>query len=291
MNPETIIPLVFKLSALLMIFAVGLGASIQDATYLFRKPRELARAFLAVNIVMPLVVVVLILLFDFHPAVKIALAALALAPIPPVMPPKLMKAGGTQSYAYGVVIALGLLAVIFVPVAMEMIELAFKVPLQISPSRVALVIFISILLPIGLGMTIRSLAPGAAEKLAQLISKIAGITLLVSLLGLVFLVRADIWALVGGGIFFSLFVFVVIGIAVGHFFGGPGTENRAALALSTGARHPGIALAIAQVNYPDEPLVLAVVILFMPLSSIVAIPYLIWTKGRQQEVAVQDAVE
>ena len=40
-------------SALLSLFAVGLQASLQDATYLFRRPGELVRALLAMNVLMP----------------------------------------------------------------------------------------------------------------------------------------------------------------------------------------------------------------------------------------------
>jgi BASS family bile acid:Na+ symporter len=39
-------------SALLSLFSVGLKASLQDATYLFRRPGELVRALLAMNVLM-----------------------------------------------------------------------------------------------------------------------------------------------------------------------------------------------------------------------------------------------
>ena len=41
-------------SALLNLFSIGLKASLQDATYLFRRPGELVRALLAMNVLMPL---------------------------------------------------------------------------------------------------------------------------------------------------------------------------------------------------------------------------------------------
>ena len=47
-------------SALLNLFSIGLQASLQDATYLFRRPGELVRALLAMNVLMPLFAVTLI---------------------------------------------------------------------------------------------------------------------------------------------------------------------------------------------------------------------------------------
>ena len=75
-------------SALLNLFSIGLKASPQDATYLFRRPGELVRALLAMNVLMPLFALALNTIFDFTPAVKIALVALSVSPIPPPIPAK-----------------------------------------------------------------------------------------------------------------------------------------------------------------------------------------------------------
>ena len=53
-------------SALLNLFSVGLKTSPRDATYLFRRPGELVRALLAMNVLMPLFVIALISMFPFH---------------------------------------------------------------------------------------------------------------------------------------------------------------------------------------------------------------------------------
>lgn len=69
-----------KASVLLIVFAIGLRASAQDATYLFRRPGELVRAVLAMNVLMPLFAVSLVYMFDLNPAVNIALVALSVSP-------------------------------------------------------------------------------------------------------------------------------------------------------------------------------------------------------------------
>lgn len=45
-----------------------------------------------------------------------------------------------------------------------------------------------------------------------------------------------------------------------------------ALALATGARHPGVAIAIASVNFPDGRSLLAVVLYHLIFAAIVSVP-------------------
>ena len=79
----SIILLVLKASIILSVFAIGLKATFEDTTYLFRRPPQLVRAVLSMNVLMPLLAVLLSLTFDLHPALKIALVAIAVSPVPP----------------------------------------------------------------------------------------------------------------------------------------------------------------------------------------------------------------
>lgn len=280
MTLQTLIPLVLKVSLLLFVFAIGLRASAHDATYLFRRPGELARALLAMSVLMPVFAVVLVSVFELTPAVKIALVALSVSPIPPLLPKRMMKAGGAGSYAIGLLIAAGLLAIITVPLTLEVIERVFKVPLQMTAASVATLIFMTILLPLGLGVAVHSLAPATAVRLASPISLIATIALLACVVAILFASAPAIWALVGNGAVIALAAFVLVGLAIGHLLGGPAPQNRTSLALSTASRHPGIAIAIAQTNFPQQRLALAAVLLYLLVNAVVSIPYLVWTKRR-----------
>jgi predicted Na+-dependent transporter len=178
MNLQKLILIVLQASVLLNVLAIGLRASVQDATYLFRRPGELVRALLAMNVLMPLFALALISIFDLHPAVRIALVALAVSPIPPLLPTKLMKEGGTESYAVGLLVAVSSLAIIFVPLAMEVVELVRGVPLQITAASIAKVVFVTVLLPICLGVALHKLAPVLSERAAKPIALISGLALL-----------------------------------------------------------------------------------------------------------------
>ena len=287
MSLQTLILFVLKASILLNVFAIGLKAGVHDATYMFRRPGKLAKALLAMNILMPLFAVAFVLAFHLKHAVEVALVALAVSPVPPILPRKLRKAGATESDTIGLQVAVGILAIVFVPAAMEILERVFHVPLRMTFASVAALVFITIILPLALGIAVHTLAPVAADRLVNPIAKIASIALLLSAVVILFSGAPAIWELTGNGTLVAIAAFVVVGLLIGHFVGGPKPENRTGLALATASRHPGIAIALAVANFPEEKLAISAVLLYLLVNALVSIPYHKWTKRQAQEVVTE----
>ena len=283
MSLQTLIIFGLAASALLNLFSIGLRASLQDATYVFRRPGELVRALLAMNVLMPLFALALISIFDFNPAARIALVALSLSPIPPPIPAKGLKSGGSASYVLGLQVAIGSLAIIFVPLAMAAIGQVRGVALQTSIGRVATVLFISILIPIGAGIFVHKRAPAFAERIAKPLTSISGLGVVACIIVVWIWMAPAMWSLIGNGTVIALAAFVLVGLAFGHVLGGPVPQNRTALAIATASRHPGIALILAKANFPAETLVGPAVLLYLLVNAVVAVPYLLWTKRRQSQ--------
>src|SRR6476661_5819547 len=122
MNMIEIILLVLKASIMLAVFAIGLKATFADATFLFRRPGQLLRAFLSMNVLMPLVALALGAPFDLHPAIKIALVVMSVSPTPPMLPNKALKAGGTGAYTIGLLVAAAVLSIIVIPLSMAVFQ-------------------------------------------------------------------------------------------------------------------------------------------------------------------------
>ena len=287
MSLQTLILFVLKASILLNVFAIGLKAGVHDATYMFRRPGKLAKALLAMNILMPLFAVAFVLAFHLKHAVEVALVALAVSPVPPILPRKLRKAGATESDTIGLLVAVGILAIVFVPAAMEILERVFNVPLRMTFASVAALVFITIILPLALGIAVHTLAPVAADRLVNTIAKIASIALLLSAVVILFSGAPAIWELTGNGTLVAIAAFVLVGLLIGHFVGGPKPENRTGLALATASRHPGIAIALAVANFPEEKLAISAVLLYLLVNILVSIPYHILTKRKTQEVVTE----
>jgi BASS family bile acid:Na+ symporter len=285
MSAATLLPLVLKISLALLVFALGLAATVQDVTYLFRRPRELLRAILAIFVVMPLVAVLLAKFFVFEPAVRIGLIALALSPLPPAFPRKALKQGGRVSFTCGLLVSATLLSVLVIPLGLEIIQRLFGIPLQMRAGSVLVLGFWGLLLPLGVGLLIHRLAPGFAARAAGPISTVAFVVLILGVIPILIKVWPAMVSLIGNGTILVMVVFALIGLVVGHFLGGPNREDRTVLALSTAMRHPAIAIAIAQANFPDQKLAPAAILLYVLVSAIAAAPYL--RARRRQEVGTQ----
>jgi BASS family bile acid:Na+ symporter len=283
MDLAALVGLAVRGSIVLIVVSLGLRATVWDALSLFPRPGLLLRSLLAMNVVMPLAAVSLAAAFDLGVPVEAMLVALAVSPVPPILPKKELKAGGRASYAVGLLVVAALLAIVFVPLAVELLGWAFARETHMSAITIARLVMMSVLLPLAAGIVVRRVAPAFAERIAGPVS--LGATVLLAVVGLLLLVHswAGAAALIGNGRVLAIAAFVAIGLLAGHLLGGPEPADRTVLALSTACRHPGVALAIATTNFPDEKLVTGAVLLYLLVSGIVSIPYLKWS--RRQPVA------
>jgi BASS family bile acid:Na+ symporter len=277
----TVVITVIKASIALPVFGVGLQATAADATSLLRQPARLARATVAMIIIMPIVAILLSLTLGLIPAVTIALGALAICPVPPIWPRRALKAGGQQAFAIGLQVSMSLLTIFTIPLAMIVYGAVFGQSLHMAPSAVAKVALQTILLPLAVGIGVRRLAPELAARVNRPIMMLATLLLVAGAIPLLVKLFPVFGQLVGNRTLLAMTLFIVIGLLVGHVLGGPTLEDRATLALATSARHPAIAIAIAAANFPNQRLAPAAIALYLVLSAVVSLPYLVWERKRR----------
>lgn len=280
MNAMALVLLAVKASIFLTVLALGLRTTLADATYLFRHPGPLLRALAAMFVVVPLFAVVVARAFDLTPAVKVALVALSLCPVPPVLPGAALKAGGRDSYTVGLLAAAAAIAIVFVPAALALLGAAFGIDARVAPATVAGIVLTTILVPLGVGVAVRRFAPAFAERVAPGVSRVASILLIAGAIPVLVGAWRLIASLVGNGTMLAFVAFTAVGLAAGHLLGGPDPDDRTVLALSSAKRHPGMAIAIATANSTERELVLAAVLLYILVSAVVAAPYTTWRKRR-----------
>ena len=280
MDPQKIILLALQGSVFLTVFAIGLQANPGDTLYLFKRPGQLARSLISMLVIMPIVAVALWAAYDFPPAVQVALITLSVSPVPPILPKKGLKAGGRESYTIGLLVAVALLSVVTVPLAVKVVGRVIGHEASIDFLQIAKIITVTILLPLGLGIAVRHFSLSLADKIAKPIALISTITLFLGLIVILYVAMPAISSLVGTGGVLAIVIFVVIGLIAGHFLGGPDPNDRTVLAIATATRHPGVALAVASVNAPQNKLVLAALLLVLVVNMVVSIPYVQWRRRR-----------
>jgi BASS family bile acid:Na+ symporter len=271
-NLQSVILLLIRASVVLTVFSIGLRATPRDLKFLLQKPGLLARSFLSMNVVMPVVAVALAAAFDLRPAVKVALVALSVSPVPPLFPRKAFKVAGEAPYIISLLIVSGVAALFWVTFSIDVIGGLFGKPVYVPFATVFKVVGITVLLPLIAGVAGRAVFPrlyGMAPRLGS----VAFLLLIASFLPFLFSARQAIASLIGNGTLAAMVVFALVGLLAGHLLGGPNPNDRSTLALSSVSRHPAMAMAIGSATFPDEKLVPAAVLLYLLVNAVVCIPY------------------
>jgi BASS family bile acid:Na+ symporter len=276
MGPADLIRLTLTASILLLVFALGMRANVEHVSYLFRQPARLLRGFLAMGVVVPVVAAALAALLHLDPAVEIALLLMAVSPIPPILPAKQLELGGRSRYVFGLLVAASLIAIVVVPLAIEVLGWVFHREAHVGAGLVARVVGATVLLPLGVGLVVRRVAPLAAERVAPRVSGVGNGLLLAGLVAVLLVMAPAIVMLVGDGTILAIAAIVGTGLLAGHWLGGPDSDDRTALAIASSTRHPGVALAIARLNFPEETRVPAAVFLFLLVNALGTLPYGAW---------------
>jgi BASS family bile acid:Na+ symporter len=282
MDLKQLVILALQLSVVCTVFGFGLKTTTDDMVSLVRRPGLLVRSLLAVFIVMPAVVVALTRLFNFLPVVEIALVALAISPMPPLLPQRQAKAGGDTSYGLGLMAVLALASIVMVPLALKFLTVVFERPLAMAPGTLARIVLISAILPLAAGMAVRAFLPRLASSIEKPVALVAKGLLVPGVVVLLIATAPAVWVLVGDGTIVAILLFLAIGFAVGHVMAGSDPERSLVLALSTACRHPAIAFSIAAANFPEERFG-AVIVLYVLLGAVAGLPYLAWEQRRIQQ--------
>lgn len=285
--------LIIQASIMLTVFGLGLTANRSHATYLFRHPKLLLRAVLSMSIIMPIVAAIGALLLDLRPQVEVALVALSMSPVPPIIQKKEIAAGGRLEYVVGLLVAMSLLAIVLVPLTVLVLDHIFDRDAVLLPVRVAKALLLTVLLPLAAGMLLRHRRP-ALEKMSGTIMTVAGLLLLVPVVILIYKLWPVVVPLLGNGTLLMILALILIGMAVGHALGGPIEGDRTALAISTASRHPAIALLVATSGaMTDTRPELSVILLYLVIATVISLPYQAWrarvAKASRQHAAAAAA--
>jgi BASS family bile acid:Na+ symporter len=265
----------FQLSVALLVLAVGLRATWSDAIYLFRQPRLLLRSIISRNVIVPAMTLLLVDAMKLDPPVAAALLALSICAVPPILSGALLKSGGREQYALGLLTSQSILAVVIIPLSLVAINAVLGLHGYFAPRQVAPIIAKLTLLPLALGMLFNHLLPRHSARVARVAHAAGGIIILVALVAIMVMFFKTWMTLMGDGTLLAMILFVFIGLAAGHVIGGPRGDDRKSLAIASASSHPGLALAlIAGSAAPQnrEP-AFAAVFLYLIVQAIVTIPY------------------
>lgn len=269
----------FGVSLAVLVFGSGLGARFSDIAALLRRPGLLARSLTAVLVVAPALAVALVSLFDLNHEVAIALVALSISPLPPLLPSRGERAGGRPEYGLGLVLLLAVLGVPIIMVSAAILQGVFGRDYIAAPWAIARLLTLTMVAPLVAGMVLARISPSTAQRLEGPLQRVQRWLLPIAMIVLLISAASDIWALLGNHTLAAVGIFVVGSFAAGHLLGGPDRHFAAVVAFATSCRHPATALTLASANFPgiDEH---AAVALYGVVTAVVGALYTVWLRRR-----------
>ncbi|EJL24695.1 hypothetical protein [Novosphingobium sp. AP12] len=282
-----VLPILLTISLALLVVAAGIASSRGDFAYVVGRPSLLFRAFLAIVVIPVIAAIAVISVFPASNAAKAGIFLMAISPVPPLMPGKALKFGGSAGYVYGLQGAAALMALFTVPLLGMMGSRLYDVDAHFPLEIVARNIFAGLVVPLAVGLAIgRWLFPKASPALPRYPIIVADILLVIVFIPLMIGAARDVGALIGDGTVVAMAVVILIALAGGHLLGGPDAADRPTLGVAASLRHPGIALALAGANHAAKP-VTAAVLLFLLVGMVVLTVYQIVMRRRKPEPAAQ----
>ncbi len=278
---EIIIPtlkIIAPIAVALIVFAQGLTVSPNEVMVYFKERHWLIlRALVAVLVVVPAAALAIILLLKPAPEVAVGLAILVACPPAPLMlkgAPKL--GGGGAAFMACLHLSLAVLAFITVPVVLDLLSIPLAFRAEVNVVVMAMILGRTILVPIGLGLTVRHFFPKFADTVGPKLDKIGAIGLLVVVLFALValfpaLLKMDPWS------YLVMVAVCAVALAIGHGLGPRDPRERTVLAVESGVRHPALALTIAASNFTPQkalPVLVPCVLVFIA----VAVVYLLLRK-------------
>ncbi|MBO9518611.1 MAG: hypothetical protein J7493_11140 [Porphyrobacter sp.] len=271
---------------LVLVFTVGLQGRFHDFLIVTRQPRLFLSGVLVINVIVPAVAIAMVLTFPIAPVTRAGLVVMAIAPMAPFLPGKMLKTGAGHEFAVGLYATLTVTAILIVPASIWAVGEFTHREVDLPVGALAWFLFTTVLVPLLAGMLVATLWPAIAPRLAKVGTIAAFVVLLPIVLLLLFKSGGELAGLLGDGTLAAIAVTVLVGMVAGHALGGPAPATRLAMSQAAVTRHPGIAGLIVQANGVDKAAMMAV-LLFLLVSLVLSTLYGKWIVPRDAATAAR----
>ncbi len=233
-----------------IMFALGIGLTLEDFTRVARQPRDFLIGAAAQMILLPVVAFALVTVWPMHPELALGLMIIAAAPGGVTSNILTSFARGDVALSISLTAVTSLLSVISVPLIVT-IAFAYLVGdgagQNISVTRTALSVFVIVTVPVLLGLVIRRFFEPFALRFERSARRVSSALFVVVLAGAILQERDNIvdYLAQAGLVTLTLnVVMMVLAFSLATVFAsGPG--QRTAIALECGLQNGTLAIAVA----------------------------------------------
>ena len=238
-----------KISGLLFVvssmLAMGLSLTMAQIIAPLKNVRLVVLALLANFVLVPLLAYLIILIIPLEQSLRIGLAVLATAAGAPFLPKLVQGAKGNVAFGVGLMVLLMVVTIIYMPLVLPLLLTG----VSINPWDIAKSLIVLMLVPLGLGLLIKSHSPDTAAHWQPVMAKLSSLAILILLVVGLGLNVSNIIALIGTNGLLALLLFIVGSLLIGLVLGGREPGNRSVMGLGTAQRNVSAALVVTAQNF------------------------------------------
>jgi BASS family bile acid:Na+ symporter len=256
--------------------AIGLELEVKAALEPLRNVRFVAVVLLLNCIVGPGFAVVLARFMPLAEPYRLGLVLIGLAPAAPFLPMMVRRAGGDIAYAAGFMLIAAVSTVIFMPIALPILEPR----LGVDAWTVARPLILLLLLPFAAGLALRARAPAIAARLIQIVKRLGDVATL-AMLALIAILYWRGFVDAVGSYAIAAQILYTVGTTAGSYALGRGLkpEQRSVVSLGAGTRNLGAALA-PLLAVTSDPRTTVMIALGVPITLLVTAVAARWFQSR-----------
>lgn len=267
-----VLTVIVKLSALVFVvssmLAMGLSLTISAIIAPLKNLRLVILALVINFVAVPFVAWAIQAVMDLDQDIYTGLLLLATAAGAPFLPKLAQVAKGNAAFSVGLMVLLMVVTVVYMPLVLPL----FLSGVEINAWDIAKSLIVMMLLPLGIGLFMKSRWEDTAKELQGLMSHASSLAILLLLVGAIILQWSAIVSLIGTGGLIAILVFMLISLVLGYVAGGSDAATRSVMGLGTAQRNVSAAMVVGAQNFSDKPNVLITVVVGALIGLVLLMP-------------------
>jgi predicted Na+-dependent transporter len=244
------------------MLAMSLSLSVQQMTQPLKNARLVSLALLANFVLVPLLAYAITKVIPLEQSLQIGVILLGTASGAPFIPKLVQGAKGNVAFSVGLMFLVMVVTIFYLPIILPLLLPG----VEVNPWDIAKSLIVTMLIPLLIGMLIKSHSPDVADHWAPVMQKISGLSILILLVVGLGLNISNILSFIGTLGIGAIVVLIVGALVIGMLLGGRDPGIRNAMGLSTANRNGAAALLVATQNFSGTdtlPFVLVGVVLML----------------------------
>jgi len=244
------------------MLAMSLSLSVQQMTQPLKNARLVILALLANFVLVPALAYAIIKVIPLDQSLQIGVILLGTASGAPFIPKLVQGAKGNVAFSVGLMFLVMVVTIFYLPFILPLLLPG----VEVNPWDIARSLIVTMLIPLLIGMLIKSHSPDVADHWAPLMQKISGLSILILLVVGLGLNISNILSFIGTLGIGAIVLLIVGALVIGMLLGGRDPGVRSAMGLSTANRNGAAALLVATQNFSGSdtlPFVLVGVVLML----------------------------